>query len=90
MNKDTLLQVGTWAKSRVASGEEPPWTYHKLQQLADLAFDIAEGMDSTFAFDPTKPPADTPVQGPVEVSENVVSLATFRSPDGPIEVQLPS
>lgn len=45
MDKNTLNTVGEWAQGRVASGEEPPWTYHKLKLFAEIAKDLANGMD---------------------------------------------
>ncbi len=52
MNKEKLTEIGEWAESRVKSGEEPPWTFHKLRTLSELAFEFAEGMDTNFAFTP--------------------------------------
>ncbi|MBC6402036.1 MAG: hypothetical protein GDA35_00140 [Hyphomonadaceae bacterium] len=45
MDKTTLLLVGEWARTRVASEEESPWTFHKLRKFADLAEELAAGME---------------------------------------------
>lgn len=52
MNKEKLIELGEWAQARVKSGEEPPWTFQKLKQLSELAFEFADGMDTNFAFTP--------------------------------------
>lgn len=71
MDKKTLELVGEWAQSRVASGEEPPWTFHKLKTLAEISMELAEGMSATVAFEPKEAP------------DNVVPLVRPKRPDTP-------
>lgn len=52
MIKEKLVDVGAWAQSRVDSGEEPPWTFHKLKLLAELARELSEGLDASQAYTP--------------------------------------
>ena len=52
MIKEKLVDVGAWAQARVDSGEEPPWTFHKLRQLAELATELAEGLDASTVYTP--------------------------------------
>jgi len=52
MKKEILVEVGEWARRRVDSGEEPPWTYHKLKQLAELVQEFAEGIEAGAVFAP--------------------------------------
>lgn len=89
MDKNTLIQVGEWAQSRVASGEEPPWTFHKLQQLADLALGLAEGMDAstTYVVEKSGPVCESAM---VEENDIVVSLDRFRSTSNELQIVLPS
>ena len=47
MDKVTLEYVRDWAQSRVDSGSEPPWTYHKLKEVAKLASELSAGIDVT-------------------------------------------
>lgn len=78
MKKEKLIEIGEWAQARVSSGEEPPWTFHKLQQLAELAFEFAGGMETNFAFTPgieVETNAETVISG-----ENVVRLQTPPRP----------
>lgn len=78
MNKEKLIELGEWADARVQSGEEPPWTFHKLKQLSELAFEFAEGMETNFAFTPG---LDTDGVKVAEISgENVIRLQTPPRP----------
>jgi len=52
MKKETLVKVGEWAQARIETGEEPPWTYHKLKKLAELARELAEGLDASMTYAP--------------------------------------
>ena len=81
MDKDTLIMVGEWAKSRVASGEEPPWTFHKLKQLANITQDLAEGMCAIAIYDEG---------APAPSADNVVQLEQFRPAATKSEVALPT
>lgn len=80
MDKETLILVGEWAKSRVASGEEPPWTFHKLKQLADITKDLAEGFDAATVYEPS---------APAQLPENVLQFEKFRSGSPKPDVSLP-
>lgn len=84
MDKNTLTKVGKWAQARVAEGQEPPWTYHKLKQLAELALELAEGMDATIAVDL---PEISDVEE-VSISADIVQLSDFRQNSD--QVVLPS
>ena len=85
MNKEKLIEIGEWAQQRVESGQEPPWTFHKLKTLAELAYEFAEGLDKNFAFTPG---VETESEIPVNISgDNVVRLQT---PPRPQETNLPA
>ena len=86
MNKETLTSVGIWAQDRVASGEEPPFTFHKLKQLVDITNFLVEGMDATAVFQPQ--PAQAAALTPLP--ENVVQFESFRSEKPESEFALPS
>lgn len=77
MNKEKLKEIGEWAQNRVSSGEEPPWTFHKLKTLSELAFEFAEGMETNFKFTPgiEKEEQKLDVSG-----ENIVRLQTPPRP----------
>ncbi len=77
MNKEKLIEIGEWAKSRVRSGEEPPWTFHKLKTLSELAFEFAEGMNTNFAFTPGIEKDEDPIE---PAGENVIRLQTAPRP----------
>lgn len=81
MDKNTLKMVGEWAQSRVASGEEPPWTFHKLKQLVDITNDLVDGMEATAVFEQSVPTA---------LPENVVMIDQFRSPPPEKDILLPT
>jgi len=74
MKKETLVKVGEWAQARIETGEEPPWTYHKLKKLAELARELAEGLDASMAYAPgLRPDAEIlDVTRPKVSSENIV------------------
>ena len=75
--------VGTWAQSRVASGEEPPWTFHKLKQLVDITNDLIEGMDATAVFDES-------AAASALLPENVVQFDQFRSAKAGTDIAFPA
>ncbi|MGB0907483.1 MAG: hypothetical protein ACPGVT_08315 [Maricaulaceae bacterium] len=50
MDKKTLNNMREWAEAKMATGEEPPWIYYKLEQLAKLTEELANGMDATRVF----------------------------------------
>jgi len=85
MKKEKLIEIGEWAQERVDSGQEPPWTFHKLKSLAELAFEFAEGIDKSFAFTPgieTDDGLNAEISG-----DNVIRLQT---PARPQESNLPA
>ena len=91
MDKNTLLQVGEWAESRVASGEEPPWTQPKLKLLAKLMEDIVDSMNATVGIDVGEPLREPQVTAAVNLPEpagNIIQLENFRpvkaEPDFPL------
>ncbi len=75
MDKNTLKSVGEWAQSRVDSGEEPPWTFYKLKQLAEISLELAGGMDASIGVDI---PAKDTQSAPQLTGPNVVSIEAFR------------
>lgn len=87
MDKNTLHMVGEWAQSRVASGEEPPWTYHKLKLFAEIAQDLASGMDAVTTFG--EPPETLAPQNDAGASK-VIQMDDFRAVRHNDELQLPS
>ncbi len=91
MDKNTLTKVGKWAQTRVAEGQEPPWTYHKLKELAELALELAEGMDATAAMDLSDPYEldDVSELEDSEVGGEVVQLDDFRKVSSEPDVNLP-
>ena len=54
MDRATLDKVTAWAEQRLASGEEPPWTYFKLEKLAELTRDLSQGLAQTAVYDPVR------------------------------------
>ncbi len=87
MDKNTLQMVGTWAKSRVASGEEPPWTFHKLKQLADITETLAASMDAVVGIDTSTPHKAATC---MDAGSNIVQIDSFRPPKSEPEVLLPA
>ncbi len=79
MIKEKLVDVGAWAQARVDSGEEPPWTYHKLKQLAELAQELAAGLEAGVAYAPGMD-MDEAVQ---QVSDNIVKFERPTVPEPP-------
>jgi len=79
MDKQTLQRVGEWAQSRVASGEEPPWTFHKLKLLADLTAELAEGLEAGVAY---APGLGAKSGETCETFENIVDMQSYRSRSG--------
>ncbi len=65
-----------WAQTRVDSGEEPPWTFHKLKLLAELSAELAEGLQAGVAYAPGQKDENAE-----RASENVIKLDVFRRPD---------
>ncbi len=85
MKKEKLIEIGEWAQTRVNSGEEPPWTFYKLKQLAELAFEFADGMDAMIPFTPGMEPEE--IRDIQQSSENVVHL---ELPPRPLVTNLPA
>lgn len=77
MDKNTLERVSAWAKGRLETGTEPPWTYGHLEALAKAAEEIAIGMPasspSQMACAPQAPgrAQDEPQQGATIVTQDV-------------------
>lgn len=87
MDKNTLHMVGEWAQSRVASGEEPPWTYHKLKLFAEIAHDLASGMEAVTTFGEA---AEIDVATNDKSTSKIVQMEDFRPFRQKDELQLPS
>ena len=90
MDKATLEYVRDWAQARVDSGNEPPWTYHKLKDLTKLANELAAGMGASI----TKTDS-LELQEHLETEfpqgENIVRLETARfRRDLPESLQMPT
>lgn len=75
MDKNTLQKVGEWAHSRVASGEEPPWTFHKLKLLAELATELSDGLEAGIAYTPGLVCDE---EKSVAALDNVVEISGFK------------
>lgn len=87
----TLNVVSEWARARVASGEEPPWTFHKLKQLAALTEEFAEGFESSVQYTPgLETDESAPATQAVQASENIISLERFRAAEPAAFVNLPA
>ncbi len=54
MDIETLQDMAAWARSRVVSGEEPPWTFQKLKHLNEICAELAAGMAATSASFPAQ------------------------------------
>ena len=54
MDIETLQDMAAWARSRVVSGEEPPWTFQKLKSLNEICAELAAGMQATSASFPAQ------------------------------------
>ncbi|NNE56907.1 MAG: hypothetical protein HKN36_02265 [Hellea sp.] len=74
MDKATLKSVGKWAKDRVDSGQEPPWTYNKLKMLAELALEFSEGLGATKAYMPGCRGEDEHGQPSQSNAENIIQF----------------
>jgi len=84
MDQDTLYKVRDWAEARIASGEEPPWTYFKLEKLAELTRELGEGLEWTAALDPSKEKASGPGSDPARSADpgqgaEIVQIGIVRS-----------
>ncbi len=92
MNKQTLLAVGEWAEQRVSSGEEPPWTYFKLKQLAELTSELAAGFDAVTNFQPSLyEEAFVEIRPEKETTDsNVVDINNFRDTNAEDSLPLPT
>ncbi len=75
MDKNTLQKVGEWAHSRVASGEEPPWTFHKLKLLAELAMELSDGLEAGVAYTPGLLSDE---DKSVAALDNIVEISDFK------------
>lgn len=87
MDENTLRTVGKWAQSKVDSGEEPPWTFHKLKQLAQITSELADGMDAAIMIETDR--AERP-KAPALLPENVIAIESFRSAQNAPEIALPT
>jgi len=90
MDKATLDEVAKWAKARVDSGKEPPWTYHNLVTLADIAKELAAGIESATQMG-TGSALEAYQSADREQEAGIVRLDTFRpQPDDEDRVALPT
>lgn len=84
MIKEKLVDVSEWAQARVNSGEEPPWTFHKLKQLAELAQELAQGLESGMAYAPgLKAESDFVAKSETPAAENIVKFEKPSIPSSP-------
>lgn len=87
MNIDALQDMAAWARSRVISGEEPPWTFEKLKQLNEICAELAAGMAATSASFPVQSPnqmesvpeSETHSVACLPTEAKIVALDRFRS-----------
>lgn len=90
MDKATLDKVSAWAKARVDSGQEPPWTYHNLVTLANITKELAAGIEAA------KQTESVPVlqeyhSARPEQADKIVRLSSLRSrPDDEDQVAMPT
>lgn len=45
--KQELLSILEWAKEKIQSGEEPPWSWYQYMKLIESLESILNGMDAT-------------------------------------------
>lgn len=99
MDIDTLQDMAAWARSRVVSGEEPPWTFQKLKSLNEICAELAAGMEATSASFPAQDTTQKAnEQGEVEHSQDglpkeakIIALDSFRSRrNAPESLSLPT
>lgn len=88
MDIESLQDMAAWARERVVSGEEPPWTFEKLNQLNQICAELAASMQSTSASFPVQDmpiqmenrPEAVPMMGVVAPAKGkIVALDRFRS-----------
>ncbi len=94
MNIEMLQDMAAWARTRVISGEEPPWTFEKLRQLNQICAELAASMETTSPSFSTQKEIEPElaVHLPLDplVKAKVVSLNRFRSrPDENETLPLP-
>ena len=86
--KHRLREVRNWAKAKLRSRQEPPWSWYQYMKLVETCDAILAGLDVT------TPQADSPQSEPLE--ESVLQLAAHtprpgkpRRRRGGAPVQLP-
>lgn len=87
MDIDTLQDMAAWARARVVSGEEPPWTFQKLKSLNEICAELAAGMSATSASFPVQdftqresvPGQDLPMTDDQKPEAQILVLDSFRS-----------
>lgn len=90
MDKATLEEVRAWAKARVDSGKEPPWTYHNLVTLANITKELAAGFEAATQTENVPLLQEYQAERP-EQEDKIVRLSTLRSrPDDDDQVALPT
>lgn len=90
MDKATLDEVRAWAKARVDSGKEPPWTYHNLVTLANITKELSAGLDAAKQTETVPLLQEYQAERP-EQEDKIVRLSTLRSrPDDEDRVALPT
>jgi len=94
MNIEILQDMAAWARSRVISGEEPPWTFEKLRQLNEICAELAASMETTSASFSTQKAIEPELEAHLPsdhlTKAKVVSLNRFRSrPDEAETLPLP-
>lgn len=83
----SMNTVREWAKERLSTGEEPPWSYYRLMQVVDAIDNIQASLAATKTAD--SPQSDGPPDEPRQTSAEVHQLKTApRLPEG-TEVTLP-
>ena len=90
MDKATLEEVSAWAKARVDSGQEPPWTYHNLVTLANIAKELSAGLEAAKRMENVPLLQEYQAERP-EQEDKIVRLNTLRyRPDDEDQVALPT
>lgn len=78
MDKQTLDNIADWAEARVASGQEPPWTFQSLKTLISITRELAAGMDINLEK-VTEQGLAVPLDDSPKPEADIVQLDSFRS-----------
>lgn len=60
MDKAELERVRDWANEKLATGEEPPWSFYQHMKLVEALDEILRGMDAVTPLPEDSPEAERP------------------------------